>query len=131
MRQIPARATGHYSLTIEAEHLANSANPALPKVLATPMMILMMEQSAMDALVRFMEPDETSVGAAIDVEHLAATPVGHIVRADATITKVDGRRIQFEVRAFDEQEQIGRGVHWRVVVSMTKFNERLKSKVKN
>ena len=130
MRQIPIGAKGSYQMRIDRQHLASSANPALPEVLATPMMILMIEQAAMNALVPFMEAGETSVGMVVNVEHLAATPIGHLVRAEAEVVRVEGRRIEFSVAAFDEQEQIGRGTHARAVVALEKFNSRLQPKLK-
>jgi fluoroacetyl-CoA thioesterase len=130
MRQIPIGTKGHYQLTLSVEHLASSANSRLPNVMATPMMILMMEQAAMSAIVPYLESGETSVGMIVNVEHLAATPIGHAVRAEAEVVKVEGRRIEFQVAAFDEQEQIGRGTHRRAVVELEKFSQRLKGKLK-
>ncbi len=130
MRQIPVGTRGVYTLVLGVEHLASSANPALPQVMATPMMILTMEQAAMNALAGYMEPGETSVGTVVNVEHLAATPIGHTVRAEAEVVKVEGRRLEFRVTAFDENELIGRGTHGRAVVELRKFNQRLQGKMR-
>jgi len=130
MRQIPIGTTGRYELVLSTEHLASSANPLLPQVMATPMMILMMEQAAMSAIVPYLDAGETSVGMLVNVEHLAATPIAHAVRAEAEVMKVDGRRIEFRVAAFDEQEQIGRGTHRRAVVELAKFKQRVQAKLK-
>jgi fluoroacetyl-CoA thioesterase len=73
---------------------------------------------------------ESAVGTAIDVRHLAATPVGHNVRAEAEIIKVEGKRIEFKVSASDEMEEIGNGFHQRVVINLRSFNERLATKNK-
>jgi fluoroacetyl-CoA thioesterase len=129
MRDIPVGTKGVYTLVLRAEHLASSANPALPQVMATPIMILAMEQAAWNALAPFMDPGETSVGTVVNVEHLAATPIGQTVRAEAEVVKVEGRRLEFQVTAFDEQEQIGRGTHGRAVVELQKFNRRLQAKI--
>lgn len=67
----------------------------------------------------------TLVGTAIDVRHLAATPVGHNVRAEAEVIKVEGKRIEFKVSASDEIEEIGNGTHQRTVINLRSFNERL------
>jgi len=64
------------------------------------------------------------------VRHLAATPVGHQVTATATVTKVDGRRIEFDVSARDEIEEVGRGTHERMVVDMKRLGNRLAAKAK-
>src|ERR1700687_3630356 len=131
MRQIPLGTKGRFTLRVLPEHLANRFKDAmLPQVLATPVMILMMENAALNAIRSYLEPGESAVGTAIDVRHLAATPVGHTVRAEAEVTKVDGKRIEFKVSARDEIEEIGSGTHQRAVINLASFNERLASKVK-
>jgi fluoroacetyl-CoA thioesterase len=97
-------------------------------VLATPVMILMMENAALNAIRPYLEPGESAVGTAIDVRHLAATPVGHTVRAEAEVTRVEGKRIEFKVSARDEVEEIGSGTHRRMVIDLRSFNERLAGK---
>jgi fluoroacetyl-CoA thioesterase len=131
MRQIPLGTRGTFTLRVEPGHLANQFKDAmLPQVLATPVMILTMENAALNAIRSYLEPGESAVGTAIDVRHLAATPVGHTVRAEAEVTKVDGKRIEFKVSARDEIEEIGSGTHQRAVINLASFNERLASKVK-
>ncbi|WP_291687393.1 thioesterase family protein [Bradyrhizobium sp.] len=131
MRQIPLGTKGTFTLRVEPGHLANQFKDAmLPQVLATPVMILMMENAALNAIRPYLEPGESAVGTAIDVRHLAATPVGHTVRAEAEVTGVDGKRIEFKVSARDEIEEIGRGTHQRAVIELASFNERLARKVK-
>ena len=102
----------------------------LPQVLATPMMITAMENAALNAIRGYLEAGESAVGTAVDVRHLAATPVGHDVTAEAEVTGVDGRRIGFRVSARDETEEIGRGTHERMVVEMRRLDERLAAKGK-
>jgi len=93
MRQIPLGAKGTFALRVLPEHLANQFKDAmLPQVLATPVMILIMENAALNAVRPFLDVGESAVGTAIDVRHLAATPVGHNVRAEAEIIKVEGKR---------------------------------------
>ena len=129
MRQIPPGAKATFTLRVEPAHLANQFKDAmLPQVLATPVMILMMENAALNAIRPYLEPGESAVGTAIDVRHLAATPLGHEVRAEAEVIKVDGRRIEFKVSAYDEIEEIGRGTHQRSVIDLRSFNERLAGK---
>jgi fluoroacetyl-CoA thioesterase len=131
MRQIPLGTKGTFTLRVEPGHLANQFKDAiLPQVLATPVMVLIMENAALNAIRSYLEPGESAVGTAIDVRHLAATPVGHTVRAEAEVTAVDGKRIEFSVSARDEIEEIGRGTHRRTVIDLASFNERLASKVK-
>ncbi len=131
MRQIPPGTKGTFTLRVEPGHLANQFKDAmLPEVLATPVMIMMMENAALNAIRPYLEPGESAVGSAIDVRHLAATPVGHTVRAEAEVTGVDGRRIEFKVSAHDEIEEIGNGTHQRAVINLGPFNERLAAKGK-
>jgi predicted thioesterase len=90
-----------------------------------------MEMAAIDALNAYLEPGEMTVGAIVNVTHTAATPEGWKVRAEAEVTKCDGRRIEFKVRAVDEKEEIGTGTHMRAVVNRAKFDERFAAKVKS
>src|SRR5664279_1199482 len=117
MRQIPLGTKGTFTLRVEPGHLANQFKDAmLPEVLATPVMIMVMENAALNAIRPYLEPGESAVGSAIDVRHLAATPVGHTVSAEAEVTGVDGKRIAFKVSARDETEEIGSGTHQRTVI---------------
>jgi fluoroacetyl-CoA thioesterase len=131
MRQIPLGTTGTFTLQVLPEHLANRFKDAmLPQVLATPVMIMAMENAALNAIRPFLEPGESAVGTAVDVRHLAATPVGHKVRADAEVVKTDGKRIFFKVSASDETEEIGSGTHQRAVIDLQSFNQHLAKKSK-
>src|ERR1700755_860248 len=131
MRQIPLGAKGTFTLRVRPEQLANRFKDAmLPQVLATPVMVLIMENAALNAIRPYLDAGESAVGTAIDTRHLAATPVGHEVRADAEVVKVDGKRIEFKVSARDETDEIGNGTHRRMVIELGPFNERLASKSK-
>lgn len=129
MKQIPLGATGTATLRVRPEHLANRFKDSiLPEVFATPVMILVMENAALNAIRPFLDAGESAVGIAVDVQHLAATPVGHDVRATAEVVAVQGKRIDFKVSARDNKEEIGKGSHQRVVIDMRSFNERLARK---
>jgi fluoroacetyl-CoA thioesterase len=130
MLQIPSDAEGHIEIVVGREHLASTSVASLPEVMSTPTMVGLMEQAATAAIAPYLEEREASVGISINIEHLAATPVGHRVRAHAQVTRIDGRRVEFRVSAFDEAEEIGRGVHRRAIIDVSKFKERLKSKIK-
>jgi fluoroacetyl-CoA thioesterase len=131
MRQIPLGTKGTFTLRVLPEHLANRFKDAmLPQVLATPVMILIMENAALAAIKPYLDQGESAVGTAINVRHLAATPVGHDVRAEAEVIKVDGKRLEFKVSASDGMEEIGSGTHERVVIDLRSFNERLVKKSK-
>jgi fluoroacetyl-CoA thioesterase len=93
-------------------------------------MILAMENAALNAIKPFLEAGESAVGTEIDVRHLAATPVGHDVRAEAEVINSAGKRIEFKVSARDETEEIGSGTHQRTVINLQSFNEHLAKKSK-
>jgi fluoroacetyl-CoA thioesterase len=129
MRPIPVGAKGIYRLRVTPAHLADRfKDAALPQVFATPMMVTAMENAALNAVRDYLEPGESAVGTLVNVRHLAATPVGHLITAEAEVTKVDGRRIEFKVSARDETEEIGVGTHERMVVDLARLGARLAAK---
>jgi len=129
MRPIPVGAKGRFTLRVMPGHLANQFKDAiLPQVFATPMMVTIMENAALNAIRDYLEPGESAVGTIVNIKHLAATPVGHQVTATAEVTKVDGRRIEFTVSARDEIEEIGTGTHERMVVDMARLDKKLAAK---
>ncbi|HZI82808.1 MAG TPA: thioesterase, partial [Casimicrobiaceae bacterium] len=86
MQTLPARAKGSFSLLVAPEHLANRFKDAmLPPVLATPVMIMVMENAALNALKPFLDAGESALGTRVDVRHLAATPAGHTVTGEAEV----------------------------------------------
>ena len=129
MQAIPAGTKGSFTLVVAPDHLANRFKDAmLPPVLATPVMIMIMENAALNALKPYFETGEAALGTRVDIRHLAATPVGHTVTGTAEVTRVDGRRIEFTVRAMDGDELIGDGTHERALINLTRFADRLKAK---
>ena len=132
MRTIPVGAQGSFTLTVLPEHLANRFKDAtLPAVLSTPVMIMAMENAALNAIKPFFEAGETAVGTRVDVSHSGATPVGRRITAFAEVTSSAGRHVEFRVRAIDDVEEIGTGTHGRVVIELVKFSERLAEKFPN
>lgn len=126
MKPIPPGAKGSFTLLVQPEHLADRFKDAmLPPVLATPVMIMVMENAALNAIRGFLDPGESAVGTAVDVRHLTATPVGRRVTGEAEVTKSDGRKIEFSVRALEGEKEIGIGSHSRIVIDVGKFAERL------
>jgi fluoroacetyl-CoA thioesterase len=129
MRPIPPGARGSFTLVVGQEHLANRFKDAmLPPVLATPVMIMIMENAALNAIKPYFDTGESALGTRVDVAHLAATPVGRSVTGHAEVTGVEGRRIEFRVQATDGDEEIGTGTHERMVIDLGRFTERLKAK---
>jgi fluoroacetyl-CoA thioesterase len=129
MRPVPVGAKGTYTLRVTPAHLANQfKDAALPQVFATPWMVTIMENAALNAVRDYLEPGQSAVGTAVNIRHLAATPVGHQVTATAEVSKVDGRRIEFTVSARDETEEIGAGTHERMLVDLARLNRKLDAK---
>src|SRR5258705_4131838 len=108
MQRMPLGAKGSFSLVVTPEHLANRFKDAmLPPVLATPVMIMVMENAALNALKAYLDPGESAVGTAVNIRHLSATPVGRQVTGEAEVTSVEGRRIEVTVRATDGTKETG------------------------
>lgn len=98
-------------------------------VLATPIMVNLMEAAALQAVERLMPAGYQTVGTHLDVRHFAATPVGLRVRAHAELTRVDGRTLTFRIRAEDDREAIGDGVHERLIINVERFDQRMQKKL--
>ena len=122
--------TGTSDLVVGEEHTAPSIGSGKVRVLATPVMINLIEAAALAAIEHLLPAGYQSLGTHLDVRHLAATPVGMKVRATARVAKVDGRAVSFEVSAHDEKDLIGDGLHERVVVNVAKFDQRVQRKLK-
>jgi predicted thioesterase len=98
-------------------------------VYATPCMVALMEGAACEAIQEALPDGQTTVGIELNIQHLSATPVGLEVHAEATVTAVEGKIITFDIAAFDEAGQIGKGVHKRCIVNAQKFLEKTYAKV--
>ena len=120
---------GSAELLVGEEHTAPRVGSGRVRVLATPVMINLMEAAALDAVERLLPAGHQSLGTQLNVGHYAATPVGMQLRATAVVTKVEGRTIEFRVEAFDEKERVGDGTHTRVVVNVERFDQRVQRKL--
>jgi predicted thioesterase len=120
---------GEAGLLVSEQHTAPRVGSGVVHVLATPVMINLIEAAALAAVEKLLPPGYQSLGTLLNVRHIAATPVGMHIRATATVQRVDGRTIYFTVQAHDERELIGEGTHERVVVNVAKFDERVKRKL--
>jgi predicted thioesterase len=127
--QIRPGIAGRAELVVGEEHTAPRVGSGRIHVLATPVMINLIEAAALAAVERLLPAGHQSLGTRLDVRHIAATPVGMRVTASAEVTKVEGRTIAFRVEARDERELIGDGTHERVVVNVARFDERLQRKL--
>lgn len=116
-------------ITVTPEMTAAAMGSGALEVLATPSMIALMEGTAQEEVQSLLEDGQGTVGTRIDVRHLAATPVGMEVTCTAEVTEVDRRRIVFTVKAKDEKEVIGEGIHERFVIDNEKFFAKCRQKL--
>ena len=106
---------------VTAERVGSGMLP----VYATPCMIALMEGTCAECAAPYMAEGEGTVGVAVDIAHIAATPVGMAVRCECLLKAVKGRKLIFEVNAFDEKKQIGKGTHTRVIINNADFMAKL------
>lgn len=119
---------GEITAEVRPEHTAQSLGSGGVAVLATPMLVALMEGAAKDAVQPDLPEGWTTVGTRVDISHLAATPVGMKVTARAELTEVDGRRLVFTVEAQDELEKVGQGLHERFIINTERFESRTRAK---
>ncbi len=121
---------GTARLAVGVEHTAPRVGSGRVAVLATPVMINLIEAAALVAIEELLPQGFQSLGTHLDVKHFAATPVGMGVEAVAEVVAVDGRTVSFRVAARDDMELIGSGTHERVVVDVARFDARVQKKAK-
>ena len=121
--------TGSVDALVEREDTAYEVGSGALLVYATPCMIALMEGAACEAIASTLNEDKTTVGIALDISHLSATPVGLEVRAEAEVTEIDGNTITFHVTAYDEKGIIGEGTHKRAIVTTQRFLDKAYAKL--
>jgi fluoroacetyl-CoA thioesterase len=121
--------SGSAELVVGEEHTAPRVGSGRVHVLATPVMINLIEAAALAAVEHLLSPGYQSLGTVLDVRHIAATPVGMRVRATAEVVKVEGRALSFRVEARDQRDLIGDGTHERVIVNVERFDKRVQEKL--
>jgi fluoroacetyl-CoA thioesterase len=130
LSQLTAGLKGSADLLVGVEHTAPRVGSGRVPVLATPVMINLIEAAALAAVEHLLPQGHQSLGIHLDVRHFAATPVGMRIWATAELVAVEGRRLSFRVEARDEKEPIGDGRHDRVVVNVARFDQRVQAKLK-
>lgn len=120
---------GEAATLVEREDTAAEVGSGSLLVYATPCMTALMEGAACEAIAAALKETETTVGTALNIEHISATPVGLEVRAEAEVTEVNGKVISFRLTAYDESGEIGHGTHTRVIVNSQKFLEKAYNKL--
>lgn len=127
---VHAGLSANRSLVVTDEHTAPHVGSGVAPVLATPVLVNLFEAAALSAVEHLLPPGYQSLGTRLEIEHFAATPKGMRVEVVARVTEVDRRTLRFSLSARDEVEPIGRGTHERVVVSVVRFDTRVKEKAK-
>ena len=120
---------GEVSTLVEREDTAAEVGSGSLLVYATPCMVALMEGAACEAIAAALPEEKTSVGIALNISHLAATPVGMEVRAEAEVTEVEGNTITFQITAYDEAGKIGEGTHKRAIITAQRFVDKVYSKL--
>lgn len=119
---------GRAELLVSYDNTAAKAGSGDQMVFATPWMVALMEEAAQTSILPYLEEGQASVGTHLNVSHDAATPIGMKVWAESLLTAVDGRKLSFEVTAYDECGPIGKGTHERFIINKEKFMARVEAK---
>jgi len=119
---------GKAAVPVTPDNTAEKFGNSGAVVFATPMLVALMEQAAINALAPYLADGQGSVGTKVEIAHLAATPVGMSVQATATLEEVAGKKMVFAVEAFDNQEQVGKGRHERYIINTAIFLEKVAAK---
>ncbi|MCL4377535.1 MAG: thioesterase family protein [Actinobacteria bacterium] len=128
---LKAGMTGEASVIVNASNTALKFGSGTVNVYATPAMVGLMENAAINAVDRYLPEGYASVGTKVEVRHLAPTPIGMEVRAEAELTEIDGFKLKFKIEAYDEKEKIGEGTHSRYVVKLSDFVKKAENKAEN
>jgi fluoroacetyl-CoA thioesterase len=126
--EIPVGTTHESTILVTDENAVSFLGVEGARVLGTPYMIGYLEMTARDSVKPFLDEGYDTVGARVDVRHLAATPMGMQVTFRSEVTGVQDRRLFFKVEAFDQKEKIGEGTHERAIINVARFAARLQSK---
>ena len=119
---------GEQKVEVVYENTATAVGSGVLEVFATPCMIALMEKTACDSVLPYLEEGNGTVGTEVNVKHLSATPIGMTVRCESELVEVDGRRLVFKVAAFDDAVLIGEGMHERFIVNNEKFQSKTNRK---
>ena len=121
---------GHAETLVTEQNTAAAMGSGLLPVFATPAMLALMENAAALAVQPFLSEGQGTVGTRLEVSHLAATPIGILVRAESELIEIDRRRLRFTVRAWAGEELIGEGVHERFIIDNERFLEKALAKAR-
>ncbi len=119
---------GKQSVKVVFENTAASVGSGLMPVFSTPCMLALMEKTASESVEPYLDEGCGTVGTEVNIRHLAATPIGMTVRCETELVEVDGRRLVFEVNAYDDVEKVGDGTHIRFIIDNKKFQSKAEAK---
>lgn len=122
---------GEKKEVVTQENTADRLGSGLLPVYATPSMVALMEATCLESVAGEIGPNNDTVGIAIDVKHLAASPIGEEVTCKSELVEIDRKRLVFRVEAFDRHEKIGEGIHQRFIINPQKFMEKAQAKLKD
>ena len=121
-------ATGEQCFVVEPKHGIDFAGGGMPEILCTPWLVWFLEHAAREAVLPFLEDGESTVGAHVDVDHVAPTPIGQAVTCVARVVHLEGRLIAFKLEPRDESELIARGFHRLRVIQVDRLARRVEAK---
>jgi fluoroacetyl-CoA thioesterase len=121
--------SGEAVVVVTADNIADKFGNAGAKVFATPMLVALIEQAAINTVKHYLPEGEGTVGTKVDIAHLAATPVGMSVRATAKLVEIAGKKLVFDIEAFDDREKVGQGRHERYIINTESFLGKVTAKV--
>ncbi len=119
---------GEQSVEVVYENTAAAVGSGLLPVFSTPELVALMENAASESVRPYLEEGWGSVGTEVNIRHLAATPIGMHIRCESELTEVDGRRLVFSVKAYDEAELVGEGTHVRFLINDERFLNKVNAK---
>ena len=119
---------GTSETVVDSSNVASAVGSGLLDVFSTPAMIALMEKACKDSVEPYLEEGQGTVGIRLEVDHLAAVPIGEKVWAESELTAIDGRVLTFSVTVRSEKEKVGEGIHKRCVISNSRFLEKLRAK---
>ncbi|MDE7105177.1 MAG: thioesterase family protein [Ruminococcus sp.] len=129
MKQLEINIKGTAETTVTNDKLAVNVGSGSLAVFATPAMTTIMEKASCNCIANYLDADETTVGTELNIQHISATPNGMNITAEAVLTAVNGRMLEFKVTAYDECGKIGLGIHKRAVVKIERFTEKTYQKL--
>lgn len=120
---------GHDEVAVTDANVAKALGSGALPVFSTPSLIISMERASLESVQPYLKEGESTVGVELNVQHLAATPIGMTVRFESELTQIDGRMLLFAVEAYDDTGLVGKGTHRRCIVQEERFMKKALGKL--